>query len=111
MQLWIEETEVDVVYAGDNVRLRLKGVEESDVSKGFVLCSAPGMNPATASAAPSPSPGGELCHVTSKFDARIFLLEGKSIVSPGFFCMMHIHEAVEQVHKYSYWFVVLRTVY
>ena len=99
MQLWIEETEVDVVYAGDNVRLRLKGVEESDVSKGFVLCSAPGMNPATASAAPTLSPGGELCHVTSKFDARIFLLEGKSIVSPGFYCMMHIHEAVEQVHN------------
>ena len=37
-QLWSDEIEVTRVECGENVRVKLKGVEENDISQGFVLC-------------------------------------------------------------------------
>lgn len=37
-QLWSDEDEVTVVGPGENVKIKLKGVEEEDISSGFVLC-------------------------------------------------------------------------
>jgi hypothetical protein len=37
-QLWSDEIEVTRVECGENVRVKLKGVEENDISSGFVLC-------------------------------------------------------------------------
>ena len=37
-QLWSDEIEVTRVECGENVRVKLKGVEETDISQGFVLC-------------------------------------------------------------------------
>lgn len=36
--IFIESTEVDKAEPGDNVRLRIKGMEEEDIRMGFVLC-------------------------------------------------------------------------
>lgn len=37
-QLWSDDEEVTSVGPGENIKAKLKGVEEEDVSPGFVLC-------------------------------------------------------------------------
>ena len=37
-QLWSDEEEVSSVGPGENVKIKLKGIEEEDISSGFVLC-------------------------------------------------------------------------
>jgi peptide chain release factor subunit 3 len=36
--LWSDDDEVTAVGPGENVKMKLKGVEEEDVSQGFILC-------------------------------------------------------------------------
>ena len=36
---WVNDVEIDQVYAGDSFQLKLKGVEDTDIMPGFVLCS------------------------------------------------------------------------
>ncbi len=76
------ETEEEVVAAqcGDQVRLRLRGIEEEDILPGFVLCSPK-----------------RLVHCVAAFEAQIRVLELKSILSAGFNCVMHVHSAIEEV--------------
>lgn len=80
LQCWCDEDEVDQVVAGDSVKLKLKGVEEADILSGFVLCSPE-------------SP----CRVGRIFDAEVFILEHKSIITSGYTCVLHLHTAVEEV--------------
>ncbi|XP_067672092.1 eukaryotic peptide chain release factor GTP-binding subunit ERF3A-like isoform X1 [Haliotis asinina] len=80
MQIWSDEYDVDDALPGENVKLKLSGVEEEDVSPGFVLC-------------PPDSP----CHTGRIFDAQIVMLELKSIVCAGYSCVLHIHSASEEV--------------
>ena len=74
------EAEADVAYCGEQVRLRLKNVEEEDVSIGYVLTSA--LHPV---------------HTVTKFEAQVAIVELKSILSSGFSCVMHVHTAIEEV--------------
>lgn len=74
------ESEVDMAVCGEQVRLKIKGVEEEDISPGFVLTS----------------PKNPVKNV-SKFVAQIAIVELKSIMSAGFSCVMHIHTAIEEV--------------
>lgn len=74
------ENEVDMALCGEQVKLRIKGVEEEDVSAGFVLTS----------------PKNPVKNV-SKFVAEIAIVELKSIISAGFSCVMHVHTAIEEV--------------
>jgi peptide chain release factor subunit 3 len=37
-QLWSDEDEVTAIGPGENVKIKLKGVEEEEVSSGFILC-------------------------------------------------------------------------
>jgi len=74
------EEEVEVAQCGDQIRLRLRGIEEEDVMPGFVLCSPK-----------------RLVHCVSAFEAQIRVLELKSILSAGFDCVMHVHSAIEEV--------------
>lgn len=74
------EEEVNAAYSGDNIRIKLKGVEEEDISSGFVLCDP-----------------DSLCHVGSSFDAQIVILEHKSIICAGYSAVLHIHSVVEEV--------------
>lgn len=80
VQILSDDIEVEHSMPGENVRLKIKGVEEDDVSPGFVLCSP-----------------DSLCHTGRVFDAQIHLLEYKSIICAGYTCVMHIHSCVEEV--------------
>jgi len=76
------ETEDEIPHAtcGDQIRLRIKGIEEEDIYPGFVLCSP-----------------RRPVHCVSAFEAQIRLLELKSILSAGFNCVLHVHSATEEV--------------
>ena len=76
------ETEDEVAFAtcGDQVRMRLRGIEEEDIMPGFVLCSPK-----------------RLVHCVREFEAQINIVELKSILSAGFNCVIHVHAATEEV--------------
>ncbi|POS84169.1 elongation factor Tu GTP binding domain-containing protein, partial [Erysiphe pulchra] len=74
------EEEVTVGQCGDQVRLRLRGIEEEDILPGFVLCSPK-----------------RPVHCVSAFEAQIRVLELKNILSAGFNCVLHVHSAIEEV--------------
>lgn len=79
-QLWSDDEEVTSVSPGENVKIKLKGIEEEDVSPGFVLCDS--MTPIRT---------GRI------FDAQLVILEHKSIICAGYSAVMHIHCAAEEV--------------
>ncbi|KAI9552992.1 hypothetical protein GHT06_020879 [Daphnia sinensis] len=79
-QLWSDEDEVTVVGPGENVKIKLKGVEEEDISSGFVLCD------------PNNS-----CKTGRIFDAQVVILEHKSIICAGYSAVCHIHTVAEEV--------------
>jgi len=74
------DEEMLVATSGDQVRLRVKGVEEEDISIGFVLSSPR-------------SP----VHVVSTFEAQVAIIELKNLLSTGYTCVMHVHTAVQEV--------------
>jgi peptide chain release factor subunit 3 len=74
------DEEMPVATSGDQVRLRVKGVEEEEISVGFVLSS-----PKTP------------VHVVSKFEAQVAIIELKNLLTVGYSCVMHVHTAVEEV--------------
>ncbi|KAH6894324.1 putative translation release factor erf3 [Thelonectria olida] len=75
-----QEEEVQVAQCGDQVRMRLKGIEEEDIFPGFVLCSPK-----------------RLVHTVTEFEAQIRILELKNILTAGFNCVLHVHSAIEEV--------------
>ncbi|KAM4062848.1 elongation factor tu GTP binding domain-containing protein [Hirsutella rhossiliensis] len=75
-----QEEEVPIIQCGDQVRMRLKGIEEEDILPGFVLCSPK-----------------RLVHCVAEFEAQIRILELKSILTSGFNCVLHVHSAIEEV--------------
>lgn len=79
-QLWSDDEEVTLVGPCENVKIKLKGIEEEDVSPGFVLCD------------PS-SP----CKMGKVFDAQVAIIEHKSIICPGYSAVMHINCGSEEV--------------
>ena len=78
-----EELASGVAASGDQVRLRLRGVEEEDIAPGFVLCGG--------------TPQKPVVHSVSAFEAQIVILELRSILSAGFSCVLHVHSATEEV--------------
>jgi len=74
------EAECESAFCGEQVRLRLKGVEEEDVQAGYVLSSP--KNPV---------------NTVTRFEAQVAIVELKSILSTGFTCVMHLHTAIEEV--------------
>ncbi|XGW03204.1 hypothetical protein V3C99_014867 [Haemonchus contortus] len=80
IQIWSDDIETDRVVSGDNVKFKLKGVEENELQSGFIICSA-----------------DALCKVGRVFDAEVVILEHKSIIASGYTCVLHIQSAVEEV--------------
>jgi len=74
------DEEMAVATSGDQVRLRIKGVEEEDISIGFVLCSP--KHPV---------------HVVNSFEAQVAIIELKNLLTSGYACVMHVHTAVVEV--------------
>ena len=80
--LTIKEEEVAYALPGENVRIKLKGVDSSQISKGFVL-----------SCMRTPIP------VVARFRGVlqiIELLEHRPIISPGYKCVFHCHTGTEE---------------
>ncbi|KAL4887168.1 P-loop containing nucleoside triphosphate hydrolase protein [Aspergillus karnatakaensis] len=74
------EDEIPNGTCGEQVRMRLRGVEEEDLLPGFVMCSPK-----------------RPVHCVSAFEAKIRILDLKSILTAGYNCVMHVHSAVEEV--------------
>nr|XP_044995765.1 eukaryotic peptide chain release factor GTP-binding subunit ERF3B [Jaculus jaculus] len=75
-----DDAETDFVAPGENLKIRLKGIEEEEILPGFILCS--------------PS---NLCHSGRTFDVQIVIIEHKSIICPGYNAVLHIHTCIEEV--------------
>jgi peptide chain release factor subunit 3 len=76
----IEEAEVKSAIAGDNVRLKLKGVEEDDVATGFVICEP--ARPVKAS---------------TRFLVQLIIFSIRNIMAPGYTAVLHVHAASEEI--------------
>ncbi|KAI0939323.1 translation termination factor GTPase eRF3, variant 2 [Taiwanofungus camphoratus] len=74
------EMEVTSAFCGDNVRIRLRGVEDEDISPGFVL---------TSPAKP--------VHAVRQFEAQLAILDHKNIICAGYSAVLHIHTLAEEV--------------
>ncbi|KAJ7283684.1 P-loop containing nucleoside triphosphate hydrolase protein [Mycena rebaudengoi] len=74
------EEEVNTALCGDNVRIRLRGVEDEDISPGFMLTSPQ-----------------KPIHAVRQFQAELAILEHKSIICAGYSAVMHIHTLSEEV--------------
>ena len=77
-----DEVEAAAARAGENLRLRVTGAEEADLSTGFVLCSLR-----------SPVP------VVTTFEAQVVileLLEHNPIFTVGYRSVLHLHTVVEE---------------
>lgn len=75
-----EDEETDSAICGDNVKLKLKGIEEEEISPGFVLCDLK-----------------DSCQVAKVFDAQVVILDYPSIITSGFNSILHIHAATCEV--------------
>lgn len=74
------EEEIPGATCGDQVRLRVKGVEEEEVMPGYVMTSR--KNPVN-------------CVTT--FEAQIHILDLKNILTSGFQCVLHVHTTIQEV--------------
>lgn len=72
--------ELPAAYSGDNVKLRLKGVNDEDVQPGYVLSSPT-----------------RPVHTATRFQAQLAILESKNIICAGYSCVMHAHTVAEEV--------------
>lgn len=75
-----DENEKNSCRAGENVKLKLSGVDEEEVLPGFIMCCS-----------------DTLCSYGRVFDAQVVILEHKSIICAGYKAILHIHNAVEEV--------------
>ncbi|KAF9569077.1 hypothetical protein CPC08DRAFT_739482 [Agrocybe pediades] len=74
------EEEVDRALCGDNVRIRIRGIDDEDISPGFVLSSP--VKP---------------IHAVRQFEAQLAILEHKNIICAGYSAVLHIHTLAEEV--------------
>lgn len=74
------EEEIPSAFSGDNVRIRLRGVDDEDISPGYVLTSP-----------------GRPVHAVKQFIAQLAILEHKSIICAGYSAVLHVHTLTEEV--------------
>ena len=75
-----QEEEVPAAISGDNVRIKIKGVDSEDVNAGFVLTDP-----------------REPVHVVQQFEAQLAILEHRNIIAPGYSAVMHVHTLSEEI--------------
>ncbi|KAJ9076450.1 translation termination factor GTPase eRF3 [Entomophthora muscae] len=76
--IWSEEEEVEMAVSGDNIRLRLNGIDEKDIMPGFILCGIK-----------KPVKVKTLRSTTRDF-------ETKNIICAGYGAVMHLHSITEE---------------
>ncbi|KAL7275071.1 translation termination factor GTPase eRF3 [Rhizina undulata] len=74
------EEEIATASCGDQVRLRVRGIEEEEVVPGFVLSSPK-----------------KPIHCVTAFEAQIHILDLKNILTAGYNCVMHVHTTIQEV--------------
>lgn len=74
------EEEVPLALSGDNVRIRLRGVEDTDINVGFMLTDP--KKPVKA---------------VTQFEAQLVILDVKNLISAGWSAVMHVHTASEEI--------------
>lgn len=74
------EDELEQAICGDNVRIRLRGVDDEEISPGFVLTSP-----------------NKPVHAGRHFEAQLAILEHKNIICAGYSAVMHCHTLAEDV--------------
>jgi len=79
-QLWSDDIEVTGVQSGENIKAKVKGIEENEVTPGFVLCDP--HNPIKTG---------------TVFDAQVVMLDLKSIICAGYSCILHLQAMAEEV--------------
>jgi len=79
-QLWSDDIEVTGVCSGENIKAKVKGIEESEVANGFVLCDPH-----------KPIKTGTV------FDAQVVMLDLKSIICAGYSCILHLQAMAEEI--------------
>jgi len=79
-QLWSDDIEVTSVQSGENIKAKIKGIEEAEVTPGFVLCNP--QNPIKTG---------------TVFDAQVVMLDLKSIICAGYSCILHLQAMSEEV--------------
>ncbi|KIP09164.1 hypothetical protein PHLGIDRAFT_103128 [Phlebiopsis gigantea 11061_1 CR5-6] len=78
------EEEVPQGLCGDNIRIRLRGVDDEDISPGFVLTTI-----------------NKPIHAVRQFEAQLAILEHKNIICAGYSAVMHCHTLAEEVNLVS----------
>lgn len=79
-QLWSDDIEVTKVVSGENIKVKVKGIEEADVTQGFVLCDP--ANPIKS---------------CKTFDAQVVVLDYASIICAGKTFVLHLQAIIEEV--------------
>jgi len=80
--LFRDDVETTKIMPGENVRLRLTGIEEDQLQSGFVLCA----------------PNAPV-HVTQEIECQLAileLLEHKTLFTAGYKAVIHIHAVTEE---------------
>lgn len=75
-----DEEEIETAVCGDQIRARVRNIEEEDINAGFVLCSP-----------------DRLVHCVKSFEAKIKILDLKNILTVGYNAVLHVHAAQEEV--------------
>ena len=74
------EEEVTAAISGDNVRIRIRGVDDEDITPGFVLTSP-----------------NKPVHAVRHFEAQLAILDHKNIICAGYSAVMHVHTLAEEI--------------
>ena len=78
-----EDQRVKYAKPGENVRLKVKNIEDTDIKRGFMICL-----------------NDNLCPVCFEFEAKITILElpeHKPLFSQGYKAIIHMHTIVEEI--------------
>lgn len=78
----INDVEMQYALSGENVTLKLNGINEDQLCKGYVLCSL-----------------ADPVRVVSKFKAQIHVIElpeERPVMTSGYKAVIHVHTAIEE---------------
>ncbi len=78
-----QDQRVKYAKPGENVRIKVKNIEEEDIKRGYMMCLT-----------------DNLCPVCFEFEALVTILElpdHKPLLSQGYKAIIHMHTIVEEI--------------